>query len=81
MRPPAGAHFSAEWGFIGISQGTTGNWREYSGDVVKTDIRKQAEDPDLSKHLKDAKEAGTLVEDAKDDPFCRKRGGRSTSLS
>jgi predicted nucleotide-binding protein len=46
--PPAGAHFSPEWGFHGRLQGTAGEWREYSYADVEAEIRARAGDPDLS---------------------------------
>lgn len=41
-RPPEGAHFSREWGFIGMLQGTTGNWKQYDRDVVVSEIYTRA---------------------------------------
>ncbi|MET8169320.1 TIR domain-containing protein [Streptomyces sp. NPDC005329] len=37
--PPAGAHFSSEWGFEGIYQGTTGEWQEYSVEVIENKLK------------------------------------------
>jgi hypothetical protein len=41
--PPPGAHFSSEWGFIGMFQGTTGDWREYQADEVVSLIHETAD--------------------------------------
>lgn len=46
--PPPGAHFSSEWGFHGMLQGTTGDWEEYQPDDVINVIRGWAENPDLA---------------------------------
>jgi predicted nucleotide-binding protein len=32
--PPPGAHFDSEWGFRGMLQGTTGDWREFDFDEI-----------------------------------------------
>jgi predicted nucleotide-binding protein len=48
--PPAGAHFSSEWGFqeMGWVDGaTTGEWEEVSAERVETHIRRLAGNPDL----------------------------------
>jgi predicted nucleotide-binding protein len=49
-QPPAGAHFSSEWGFQQLHSipTTTGNWREYTPDAVKAMIYGLAGNPDLS---------------------------------
>ncbi|KAB2585608.1 hypothetical protein BS297_09470 [Rhodococcus erythropolis] len=41
-RPPAGAHFSREWGFTGRFQGTTGDWKQYDRDVALAQIHDRA---------------------------------------
>jgi hypothetical protein len=47
--PPAGAHWSSEWGsYPALSGSSTGEWREYTHDAVVTEIRHRADDPDLS---------------------------------
>jgi predicted nucleotide-binding protein len=46
--PPPGAHFSSEWGFNGMFQGTTGEWRECVYDQVVNIINSRAGSPDLS---------------------------------
>lgn len=46
--PPPGAHFSAEWGFEGTFQGTTGDWREYNHDEVLNEIRARAGHPNVT---------------------------------
>lgn len=47
--PPPGAHFSQEWGFVQTmaSEGTTGDWREYSSDQVEKAIFVLAGSPKL----------------------------------
>jgi predicted nucleotide-binding protein len=47
--PPAGAHFSSEWGFKQLHSisTTTGNWREYTPDAVKAMIADLAGKPNL----------------------------------
>ena len=48
--PPAGAHFSQEWGMEELftqSDGTTGDWREYKNDDVIAAIHTLAGNPDL----------------------------------
>ena len=45
--PPAGAHFSSEWGFYeNIRQDTRGDWTEYQSDQVQEYIRTKAGSPD-----------------------------------
>jgi len=44
---PAGAHFSREWGFIGMFQGTIGDWQEMPRDAVRAHILELAGDPDV----------------------------------
>lgn len=44
--PPPGAHWSVEWGFQGMFQGTTGDWREYRHDEVLDLIGAAAGSPD-----------------------------------
>ena len=47
--PPAGAHFSSEWGLRETyGMGTAGNWVEYEFDKVKDEIVRLAGSPDLS---------------------------------
>jgi predicted nucleotide-binding protein len=46
--PPPGEHFSAEWGFQGLLQGTTGNWIEAPHEAVIDAIRASAGNPDLA---------------------------------
>ena len=46
--PPAGAHFSQEWGFEdAFSNPTAGDWVEYKEDVVRRAIYKKAGNPDM----------------------------------
>lgn len=46
--PPPGEHFSSEWGLMGsFAPGTSGDWREFDFDDVKTVIRAKAGDPDV----------------------------------
>lgn len=48
--PPPGANFSAEWGFQDsyMIRGTTGKWREYNFDDIRSVIFARAGDPDFS---------------------------------
>jgi predicted nucleotide-binding protein len=47
--PPAGAHWSSEWGnYQAMSGGSTGNWREYTREDVVAEIRGRAGRPDLA---------------------------------
>jgi predicted nucleotide-binding protein len=46
--PPAGAHFSQEWGFIGVFQGTRGDWREYRFEDVVDVVLRRAGNPDTA---------------------------------
>jgi predicted nucleotide-binding protein len=46
--PPAGAHFSSEWGFYeNVMQDTCGAWTEYQFDYVQGYIRSKAGNPDV----------------------------------
>jgi len=47
--PPAGAHFSQEWGLMSTigSHGSYGNWEEYTFDEVKAHVIELAGNPDL----------------------------------
>lgn len=45
-KPPTGAHFSPEWGFMGMFQGTTGDWQEMDRNVVHSRILSLAGNPD-----------------------------------
>lgn len=49
-RPPAGAHFSREWGFIGMLQGTTGDWKQYDRDGTLAEIHRRAGLTNLDHH-------------------------------
>ncbi len=46
--PPPGAIFSREWGFLGRSQGTTGDWHIYQPEQVVAHIERLADNPSLS---------------------------------
>ena len=65
--PPPGAHFSPEWGFQGMFQGTTGNWREYQHGELVALIEARAGQPDLTEIRKRSAEARDLVTDTHDD--------------
>jgi predicted nucleotide-binding protein len=50
--PPAGVHFSSEWGFqeMGWVEGaTTGDWQEYRSSEIEDSIYRLAGNPDLTK--------------------------------
>ncbi len=65
--PPPGAHFSAEWGFMGATMGTRGDWREYQHDDVIAEINRRAGGVDLTQAGSQSKDATRLVHDAQDD--------------
>lgn len=65
--PPPGAHFSSEWGFEGLMQGTTGDWREYPEDEVKAAVMQEAGDPDLTDIRNQAAEAQSTWEGVRDE--------------
>lgn len=65
--PPPGAHFSAEWGFQGRFQGTTGEWVEFQRDEVRAAVRRLAGDPDIEPLKARADEARRLLDDVKAD--------------
>src|SRR5688572_21015579 len=47
-RPPAGAHFSSEWGLQQtFAHGTCGDWVEFDPDAVRDTILQEAGRPDL----------------------------------
>lgn len=67
--PPAGAHFSTEWGlysgYDSLGMGSTGDWVEYAfNDVVKY-IREQAGNPDLSKPATESRRAKETIDDVR----------------
>jgi hypothetical protein len=58
--PPAGAHFSQEWGLCGeewLGLGSTGDWNEFNPSAVKQIIIDQAGNPELTRQLQASKEA------------------------
>ena len=65
--PPAGAHFSQEWGLreMGFSEGTTGDWVEYEDDVVRNAIYKGAGNPDMQPARTFAETAKHTFEDCR----------------
>ena len=65
--PPAGAHFSQEWGLTkeGFSEGTRGDWVEYEDDVVRHAIYKKAGNPDMQPAEELAETATHTFEDCK----------------
>ena len=65
--PPAGAHFSQEWGLraTGFSKGTTGDWVEYEDNVVCSAIYKKAGNPDMRPAEELAETAKHTFEDCK----------------
>lgn len=87
--PPPGAHFSQEWGLMRyLTDGTTGEWREYEYEQVREKIYELAGQPDLEAARKLAKQARNLISDKQaeiaslistaqkygDDPFIAKLG-------
>lgn len=65
--PPPGEHFSSEWGFQGMFQGTTGNWVELPHDTVLQAIRAKAGDPDLADIESLAREAAAAWQEARSE--------------
>jgi len=66
-RPPAGAHFSQEWGLRELygSNGTTGDWTECDPDKIKEYFYPSA-DKDILKEIKiNADRANEIFEDCK----------------
>lgn len=60
--PPAGAMFSREWGFLGMFQGTTGDWKPFTADDVVSRVHQLAGNPDLSSQLAKSAEVRPQVE-------------------
>lgn len=64
--PPAGAHFSQEWGFgDAFSNPTVGDWVEYKEDVVRSAIYKKAGNPDMQPAQAFAETAKYTFEDCR----------------
>ena len=67
MVPPAGTHFSSEWGFYGnIMRDTRGNWMEYQFDFVQDYIRSKASNPDTKQASVIAKSGRNLFDEKRD---------------
>lgn len=66
---PPGARFSIEWGFDAkwVSQGTVGNWNEYSFDSVRDHILAEAKVRSLRSFEQAAKEAARAFEDGREE--------------
>lgn len=63
QRPPAGAHFSQEWGLEDLSMtrlGSKGEWIEYHFNDVIEYIRCKAGNPNLSRSMSTSKSAGNV---------------------
>lgn len=67
--PPAGAHFSQEWGFMGRFgiQGTTGDWREFRPEDLEKVIHEIAGNPDIEIPRKLSEEVAQTFESLKAD--------------
>ncbi|MFA0265470.1 TIR domain-containing protein [Vibrio cyclitrophicus] len=67
--PPAGAHFSTEWGlysgYDSLGMGSTGDWVEYAFKDIVDYIQEQAGNPDLSEPSKDSIRAKETIDDVK----------------
>lgn len=65
--PPAGAHFSLEWGLQDVwpIQETLGHWHEYTSGEVLDVIRERAGDPDLQVQQKEAIAAREFFDETK----------------
>lgn len=69
-QPPAGAHFSQEWGLKDLSftsLGSRGDWLEYRFNDVVNHIHANAGNPSLDSAREAAKLARTAFEDAKSE--------------
>src|SRR5215467_12205596 len=54
---PPGANFSSEWGFTflrTIETGTRGNWEQFAEDVIETEIKDRAGNPDITRAQEEA---------------------------
>lgn len=65
--PPAGAHFSKEWGLMDMGMGTSGEWVEYEFDKVRNTITKRAGNPDLASVKELAGRARSLFEEKREE--------------
>jgi hypothetical protein len=66
--PPAGAHWSSEWGNReAFASPSTGDWREYTREAVVAEIRPRAEQPDLSTAESASAEGRAAFDTAKGD--------------
>ncbi len=63
--PPPGAHFDAEWGFLGAFHGTTGDWEELEPATVKAAVWTAAGVDDLSAAKSAAAQAAAAFEAGK----------------
>lgn len=64
-RPPPGAHFSSEWGLMGVFQGSTGGWVEFPREEVRREVRQRAGDPSTELPKVRARETRDLLDDVK----------------
>lgn len=67
--PPAGAHFSQEWGLMSTfgSDGSYGDWEEFTPEDVKAHIRRLAGDASIDHAHEVAGAASRTFDDAKAD--------------
>lgn len=63
--PPAGAHFSSEWGLMRAMQGSKGDWREYTAEDIEAEIKRRSREPDLTKLYTLSEKAGQALKKAK----------------
>ena len=63
--PPAGAHFSQEWGLRPLCGGTTGDWRVYTFEEVVKVIYDKAGNPDIHDQKREAEKIAKFFEDAR----------------
>ena len=67
---PPGAHFSQEWGMrdmYGSSLGSTGDWREFDAEEIKSHIRKRAKNPNLAKVVKASEKCAKIFHKCKSE--------------
>lgn len=66
--PPAGAHFSSEWGFKELhTVGTRGHWKEFPEGAVETEIRSRAGNPDTAEAQNAANKGRKLFDEKRGD--------------
>jgi len=65
--PPAGAHFSVEWGFDVWESETQGEWQEFTVDEIRNSIIENAGSPDISECQKVSEKYRASIEEKRDE--------------